>query len=402
MSTMQELEAKIAEQQSEIKFLRTILDSLPMPVYYKNRDSEFVYANESSPKHFGLNRVEELIGKTEFDFQPRGKTPCHFDIEQKLLRTQTPIIDLEEHIVDSLNGEDQWLLTNKFPVMENGKTLGFITSVVDVTSFKKQRSYAEEHNLLRQLIDNLPISIYVKDRVGYHITANQQQADICGIEKPEDLIGKHDREMYPDTWQEYHEDEQRIMATDKPMHNKEEHIIGQDGQDIWLLTTKVPTKDENGTVNGIIGFGVDITEMKLAQLDADRQRSIVEKQRQTLLDLSAPIIPITDDAIIMPLIGSFDGERAKVVMRSLLHGVSRFSANTVILDLTGVSMIDTEVAGYLHRSIEAIKLKGARAIITGITAEIAEAIIDLGIDWSKIETWRDLQSGINRILNHHT
>lgn len=138
-----------------------------------------------------------------------------------------------------------------------------------------------------------------------------------------------------------------------------------------------------------------VTERKRAEKERERlQRQMIEAQQQMLRELSTPIIPLMNGILIMPLVGSVDSTRAREIMRSLLAGIGRHRAKIVILDITGVPVVDSDVAGHLDKTIQAARLKGARTIITGVSDAVAEAIIDLGIDWSSIETLRDLQTGL--------
>jgi rsbT co-antagonist protein RsbR len=105
-----------------------------------------------------------------------------------------------------------------------------------------------------------------------------------------------------------------------------------------------------------------------------------------------------DGIIVMPLIGSIDSMRARDITRSLLAGISQHRAKVVIVDITGVPVVDSGVANYLNKTIQAARLKGARVIITGISDAVAEAIVELGIDWSGITTLNDLQSGLRVAL----
>ncbi len=138
----------------------------------------------------------------------------------------------------------------------------------------------------------------------------------------------------------------------------------------------------------------ELEREKLLLAQAELQEKLIEVQRQTLKELSTPIIPIMDRIIVLPLIGTVDNTRAKDLTRAVLNGISHYRARVIILDITGVSSIDSDVADYLNKTIQAARLKGARTIVTGISDSVAETIVDLGIDWSKIETLRDLQSGL--------
>jgi rsbT co-antagonist protein RsbR len=129
------------------------------------------------------------------------------------------------------------------------------------------------------------------------------------------------------------------------------------------------------------------------------QQEVIEAQQQAIKELSTPVIPIMEGVIVMPLIGNIDTLRARDVTRSLLTGVSEHQAKIVIVDITGVTVVDTGVVNYLNKTIQAARLKGARTIVTGISDAVAETIVELGIDWSNIETLRDLQTGLVAALN---
>jgi GAF domain-containing protein len=129
------------------------------------------------------------------------------------------------------------------------------------------------------------------------------------------------------------------------------------------------------------------------------QQEVIEAQKRAIQELSTPIIPITDHIIVMPLIGSIDTLRAKDVMRALLAGIREHQAKVVILDVTGVPIVDSGVANHLNKTIQAARLKGAHTIVTGISDAVAETIVDLGIDWSGIETLSDLRTGLVVALN---
>jgi rsbT co-antagonist protein RsbR len=101
-----------------------------------------------------------------------------------------------------------------------------------------------------------------------------------------------------------------------------------------------------------------------------------------------------DNIIVMPLVGSIDTARSRDIMRALLGGISEYRARVAILDITGVPVVDSGVADHLNHTIQAARLKGAHAIVTGISDSVAETIVDLGIDWSQVETLADLQSGL--------
>jgi rsbT co-antagonist protein RsbR len=101
-----------------------------------------------------------------------------------------------------------------------------------------------------------------------------------------------------------------------------------------------------------------------------------------------------DRILVMPLVGSIDSMRARDIMRTLLEAISEHRAKFVILDVTGVPVMDTGVVNHINKTIQAARLKGAQTIVTGISDAVAEAVVDLGIDWGAVETLSDLRTGL--------
>jgi len=136
---------------------------------------------------------------------------------------------------------------------------------------------------------------------------------------------------------------------------------------------------------------------ELQQEIANRERlqqDVIEAQKQAIQELSTPIIPVMDRIIVMPLVGNIDSERARNITRGLLAGIQEHRAKIVIMDITGVSIVDSEVANHLNKTIQAARLKGARSIVTGMSDAVAETIVDLGIDWSSVDTLNNLRTGL--------
>lgn len=126
--------------------------------------------------------------------------------------------------------------------------------------------------------------------------------------------------------------------------------------------------------------------------------SIVSLQRVALQELSAPLIPVLDRVTVMPLIGTIDTDRAKQIMESLLEGVIKHNAEVVLIDITGVPVVDTMVAHHVIQAAEAVRLIGSKCILVGIRPEIAQTIVNLGIDLDKFMTKSSLQKGFHAAL----
>lgn len=121
-------------------------------------------------------------------------------------------------------------------------------------------------------------------------------------------------------------------------------------------------------------------------------------QKMALKELSAPLIPVFDKISVMPLVGTIDTERAKLIMENLLDGVIEHRSQVVLIDITGVPVVDTMVAHHIIQASEAVRLVGAKCILVGIRPEIAQTIVNLGIDLGKFPTQSSLKKGIESAL----
>jgi len=123
-----------------------------------------------------------------------------------------------------------------------------------------------ESGLLRALIDNMPDYIYVKDPQSRFVLLNKAQARLLGTEDPTAVVGKTDFEFFPREYAlHYHADEQAILASGEPMIGHEEPVVDPSGQTRWVSTTKVPVRDSNGAITGLVGISRDITEHREAE-----------------------------------------------------------------------------------------------------------------------------------------
>lgn len=140
-----------------------------------------------------------------------------------------------------------------------------------------------------------------------------------------------------------------------------------------------------------------ITSEVLHQYASSWERT-VSLQKIALQELSAPLIPVFDNITVMPLVGTIDTERAKSIMENLLQGVVKHRAEVVLIDITGVPVVDTMVAHHIIQASEAVRLVGAKCLLVGIRPEIAQTIVNLGIDLSQLTTKNSLQKGIEYAL----
>jgi rsbT co-antagonist protein RsbR len=137
-------------------------------------------------------------------------------------------------------------------------------------------------------------------------------------------------------------------------------------------------------------------------LISERERTI-SQQQDAIRELSTPVLQVRDRLLILPIIGIIDSQRARQITDGLLRGIRTNRAKVVVMDITGVAAVDSKVANHFIQTATAVRLMGARAIITGLSAEVAQALVGLGVDLRALNTVGDLQGGLEeaeRILGY--
>ncbi len=125
----------------------------------------------------------------------------------------------------------------------------------------------------------------------------------------------------------------------------------------------------------------------------ERERTIREQQ-EAIRELSTPVLQVRDRLLILPIIGVIDPHRARQLTEQLLRGIRANRAKVVVIDITGVAAMDSNVANHLVQTVEASRLLGATVIVTGLSPEIAQTLVNIGVDLTKMTTVGDLQGGI--------
>jgi len=153
------------------------------------------------------------------------------------------------------------------------------------------------------------------------------------------------------------------------------------------------------TTKALDGF---MSLMKLVFLDIglaldtyifQRERTI-RQQQEAIRELSTPVLQIRDRLLILPIIGLIDSQRARQLTEGLLRAIRANRAKVVVVDITGVGAVDSKVANHLVQTVAASRLMGATVIVTGLSAEVAQTLVTLGVDLGKLNTVGDLQGGL--------
>lgn len=139
-------------------------------------------------------------------------------------------------------------------------------------------------------------------------------------------------------------------------------------------------------------------EAEAARCEIAAQLQTIEEQRAVIRDMSVPVLPLSDQVMVMPLVGALDTTRLMHVQEQALHALESSAARHLILDITGVPVVDTQVAHGLMQVIQAARLLGAEVLLVGIRPEVAQSIVGLGIQLGHITTHSSLQSGMAHVF----
>lgn len=182
-----------------------------------------------------------------------------------------------------------------------------------------------------------------------------------------------------------------------PVYDPSDNIVG-------LISLDDPSDGKRPTEESLLPLELFATLMAPALeylRNLGKQQEMIQRlrdQQQVVLELSTPVISVWDRVLVLPLIGSVDSARALQIMENVLIEISKNQACVVIIDITGVPVIDTLVASHLIKTVSAAKLLGAQTIITGINPEVAQTLVHLGVDLADITTKSNLAKGIETAL----
>lgn len=142
---------------------------------------------------------------------------------------------------------------------------------------------------------------------------------------------------------------------------------------------------------------IDMAMSHLGEAYLAAKEQIITQQQAAIRELSVPVLQIREQMLILPLVGLIDSTRARQVIETLLVAIRDHRAKGVVIDVTGVPMVDTQVANHLLQASKAAQLMGATVVITGISSEMARSLVGLGTDLPEATTMIDLQDGVEQI-----
>ena len=260
-----------------------LFNSVSEAIYILNANGEFIAINAGTEKMYGYS-TEEMIGKT-LEFLSADGFNDFEKISQMLVDIFTSGKTQQFDFWGKRKNGD---IFPKEVICNRGNYFGkdvIIATARDITERKvAEDKLIMERKLLRTLIDNLPVTIYVKDVECRKVIANRADLDIIGVKTEAEIIGKTDLDSYSyELGIRGYLDDKKVIETGKAVLNREEDFVDINGAQRWLLTSKIPLTDENNKIIGLVGIGQDITEQKKAQEKIHKLSKGIEQSTSTIV-----------------------------------------------------------------------------------------------------------------------
>lgn len=388
-------EQERAEQ--ELRLAKFTIERSPDNIHWIDPTSTIVYANDGACAMLGYRR-EELEGLMVTDIDPVFSLQ-NWDAVWSRLKQQGILTFETVYRRKDGSSVPVDIVTNYLEF--EGREYGCVLAR-DISKRKEAEvSLVHTASLLQATLESTSDGILVVDNAGGVTHINQQFLSLWRI--PEEIIATHDDAKLLAFVVDQFADPAAFVAKinalyDQPDASSYDILTFKDGRVFERYSH--PQRVAGVSIGRVWNFR-DITERQRAEAERIAlKEQVITVQQERLRELSTPLIPIADGVVVMPLIATLDSARAQQVLETLLEGVVRLSAKVAILDITGVLVVDTQVANALLRAAQAVRLLGASMVLTGIRPEIAQTLVNLGVDLRGIVTRGSLQSGIAFALQH--
>ena len=287
----------LIEKEKDLIYYQTLIDNLPMLVWLKDKNSNFLAVNQSFANATTINEPSLIVGKNDFDVWSDEKLAKKYVHDDKLVLKSGKSKLVKEKILDK--DQIKWFETFKAPVYnKEKKLLGTLGYAKDITNKfiieEKMKSQYEQLELektkLSTIVSSLPDALWIKDADGKYLTCNKRFEDLYGAKQSE-IVGKFDKDFVDEKLAEsFRENDIKAMKSDVPLSNYEELTYSKDGHTEYSHTIKTKVMLNDGSIYGVLGISRDISEIK------KYQDKIIEQKEEfeTIFNFSKDGIAIID------------------------------------------------------------------------------------------------------------
>lgn len=378
--------------------VQRILDASPLAMFVLDMDGKLIAYGKRLASVLGLT-TEHLNEHREAALRERIHSHdlplIAGHLERMKAARDDEVVDIELRMMGY--DELRFFVTRCVVFLRNdrGDVREILVTAQDVTDEKRRNGLmSREQTLFRAFREHMPALMYAKDPEGTYLLTNRTMDEFLGIPTGT-MLGKKDIDFFPrELATMFNEADNGVRRAGVPVES-EEVTPRRDGGNTTFYSIKFPVEGPGVPKGSIAGISVDITRIKEAESEREKAtQALIAAQRHTIHELATPLMPIATGVLAAPLIGLIDSERAGHIIETLLTGVHQYQASVVIIDITGVKVVDMRVAEALVQAAQAVSLLGAKVVLTGIQGSIARTLIALGIDLKDLVTEANLQRGI--------
>jgi PAS domain S-box-containing protein len=260
------------------RMLRSVLDNIPISVFWKGENLTFLGCNRQFAESAQLDSPEDIVGKTDFDLWWSGQAEQFQRADYQVLEAGEPLLNQELSWADGRGGR-VWRRFDKIPLRdENGEIWALLGLQHDITERKRaEQELRESQQMLQLIMDNIPQRVFWKSRDLVYLGCNHAFVEQRGLASSDDVVGKTDFDLSgKEQAERFRADDLYVMETGEAKLNYEEPQTTADDQQRWLRTSKVPLRDAEGEVWGVLGMYEDITERKQTEIELQRLARAVE------------------------------------------------------------------------------------------------------------------------------
>jgi rsbT co-antagonist protein RsbR len=407
--------------------LQRMLDRMPGVAWSSRVDpatgqSTWIYFSPRTAEVYDMPEAEFLANPMSLTqrFLPEDRAAFEKQVAQSF-QTLAPLIWSGR--LQRRDGEIRWIETQTILEVDADGSLLCSGQVLDVTERKRaeealaasEAARARSDALHQAVIEALPVGVLVRDLAGKIVVHNSAARKITGRGAGDDRdpVRAYGIFMTDGVTPFPNEQLPLVRALAGEESTEAEMLIrgGYSKEERWVHGKGMRLQDASGrTVAGMVAIR-DITEQRALEREITTRNEelaaseaaksvLIERLRYSIDELSNPILEVWDDVLAMPIIGVVDSRRTADMVQRLLAEVARTQASFVIVDLTGVEIVDTSTADHLMKLMRKVEIIGARCVLTGIRPAVAETLVDIGVDFGRITTLRNLKHGLREALRH--
>ncbi|MFQ3662144.1 MAG: PAS domain-containing protein [Chloroflexaceae bacterium] len=377
-------------QAEELRIFKLVIENAPDGIGIANPQLVLTYANPSFARMLGYPSlkgmlVPEIVHPDDLEhLEGIARQVLEGDVPHEMLRYVRSDGSLVPVQASALALRDT-----------NGALIGYASINRDITEqLQTEESLRASEQRNRALLNGIPDLMFVLSADGFFLDYKADSSGILYV-PPELFLNKKVTDVLPPELAGLTMTHLEALKRTREMQTYAYQL---------MLNDELRDFEARMVLSGddVLVLSRDVTRQKRAERERQAMHEqIIQAQQVALRELSTPLVPIADGVVAMPIIGTIDTLRAQQIMETLLQGIAEHQARIAILDITGVRVVDTQVAGALIRAARASSLLGARVVLTGISPAIAQTLVHIGAELREMVTRPTLQEGIAYALKQH-